>query len=145
MRKTLIAIAAVGGTLLWTVGGAALLRTDRDSDQDSNASPIEAPAPKPEPDPKRIGVHQQAAFPVEVEVPAVDISAPVVPLGLTDGGALEWGLPFFRGLAALLVQVGTLEDDETMVVVSEPRGWLPRDPNFPVGRVVRFKRVREGG
>jgi LPXTG-site transpeptidase (sortase) family protein len=83
MRKWLIAIAAVGGTLLWTVIVAALLWPDRDSHPDSNASHIEAPEPKPEPDPKRIVVDQQAAF------PAVDISAPVVSLGLTDGGALE--------------------------------------------------------
>jgi LPXTG-site transpeptidase (sortase) family protein len=90
MRKWLIAIGAVGGTLLWTAIGAALLWPDRDPDpEDSNASQIEAPAPKPEPDPKRIVVDRQAAFPLEVEVPAVDISAPVVPLGLTDGGALE--------------------------------------------------------
>jgi LPXTG-site transpeptidase (sortase) family protein len=86
MRKWLIAIAAVGGTLLWTVILAALLWPDRDSHPDSNASQIEAPEPKPEPDPKG---NQQAAIPVEVEVPAVDISAPVIPLGLTDGGALE--------------------------------------------------------
>lgn len=84
---SVIAIAAVG---VWTAIGAALLWPDRDSDPDaSNASHIEAPAPKPEPDPKRIAVDQQAAIPVEVEVPAVGISAPVVPLGLTDGGALE--------------------------------------------------------
>jgi sortase (surface protein transpeptidase) len=85
-----IAIAAVGGTLLCTAIGAALLWPDRDSvPEDSNASHIETPRPKPEPDPKRIVVDKQAAFPVEVEVPAVDISARVVPLGLTDGGALE--------------------------------------------------------
>jgi LPXTG-site transpeptidase (sortase) family protein len=77
----LLPVAAIGAALLWP---------DRDSDpEDSNASHIEAPEPKPEPDPKRIVVDQQAAIPVEVEVPAVDISAPVVPLGLTDGGALE--------------------------------------------------------
>ena len=85
-----IAIAAVGGTLLCTAIGAALLRPDGEpGPEDSNASHSEAPKPKPEPNPKRIVVDQQAAIPVEVEVPAVDISAPVVPLGLTDGGALE--------------------------------------------------------
>jgi sortase (surface protein transpeptidase) len=98
MRKSLIAIA-VGVTLLWTAIGAALLWPDRDSDPDSNGSQIEVEAPdeavpprgepKLEPDLARIAVDQQAAVPVEVEVPAVDISAPVVPLGLTDGGALE--------------------------------------------------------
>jgi LPXTG-site transpeptidase (sortase) family protein len=91
MRKWLIAIVAVGGTLLWTAIGAALLWPDRNPDLDSNASHIEAsePRPEPEPDPNRIVVDQQAPIPVEVDVPAVDISAPVVPLGLTDGGALD--------------------------------------------------------
>jgi LPXTG-site transpeptidase (sortase) family protein len=99
MRKSLIAIA-VAVTLLWTAIGAALLWPDRDFDptEDSNGSQseVEAPdgasargEPKLELDPTRIAVDQQAAAPVEVEVPAVDISAPVVPLGLTDGGALE--------------------------------------------------------
>lgn len=85
-----------------------------------------------------IVVHDRIAFPDNEPFDADD---PVITI--TDRGTLEWGLPFFRGLAALLVQVGTLEDDDTMVVRSEPRGWLPRDPNFPAGRVVRFKRVRE--
>ena len=89
MRKLLIAIAAVAGTLLWTAIGAVLLWPDRDSDQDSNASQIEAPAPKPEPDPKRIVVDRQAAIPVEVEVPAVDISAPVVRACLRSGTHLR--------------------------------------------------------
>jgi sortase (surface protein transpeptidase) len=85
-----IAIAAVGGTLLCTAIGAALLRPDGEpGPEDSNASHSEAPKPKPKPDPKRIVVDQQAPIPVDVEVPAVDISARVVPLGLTDGGALE--------------------------------------------------------
>ena len=94
--RGVIAIAAVGGTLLSAAIVAALLWPDRASDpENSNASHVEAPEPKqapepkPEPDPKRIVVDQQAAIPVEVEVPAVNISAPVVPLGLTDGGALE--------------------------------------------------------
>jgi sortase (surface protein transpeptidase) len=83
-----IAIAAVGGTLLCTAIGAALLWPDGEpGPEDSNASHSEAPKPKP--DPKRIVVDQQAPIPVDVEVPAVDISARVVPLGLTDGGALE--------------------------------------------------------
>jgi LPXTG-site transpeptidase (sortase) family protein len=90
-KMTLVtAIAAVGGALLWTAIVAALLWPDRGSGpEDSNASLIEVPEPKPEPEPKRIVVDQQAANPVEVEVPAVDISARVVPLGLTAGGALE--------------------------------------------------------
>jgi sortase (surface protein transpeptidase) len=59
--------------------------------------PIEAPEPKrapepkpePEPEPKRTVIDQRAAVPVEVEVPEVDIAAPIEPLGLTEGGALE--------------------------------------------------------
>jgi hypothetical protein len=82
-------------------------------------------------------VHDRIVYPDNEPYDADD---PVITI--TDRGALEWGLPFFQGLAALLVQVGTLEDEDTMVVRSEPRGWLPRDPNFPVGRVVRFTRVK---
>ncbi|HSL71041.1 MAG TPA: alpha/beta hydrolase-fold protein, partial [Longimicrobiales bacterium] len=60
---------------------------------------------------------------------------------LTDDGVLEWGLPFFRGIAALLVLEATLVDDTTMVVRREPRGWLPRDPNFSSGDPVTYKRT----
>ena len=95
MRKPLIAVAVVG-TLLFTGIGAALLWPDRDSDEDSNGSqtqvdeaPLPGPGSKAEPDPRRIAIDNKAALPGEVEVPAVDISAPVVPLGLTDDGELE--------------------------------------------------------
>jgi predicted alpha/beta superfamily hydrolase len=48
---------------------------------------------------------------------------------LTADGTLEWGLPWFRGLAALLVQNARLQPDGTLRITREPRGWVPRDPN----------------
>jgi hypothetical protein len=47
---------------------------------------------------------------------------------LTADGTLEWGLPWFRGLAALLVQKARLQPDGMLRVAREPRGWVPRDP-----------------
>ena len=47
---------------------------------------------------------------------------------LTEDGTLEWGLAWFRGLAALLVQKASIQPDGTMRVQREPRGWMPRDP-----------------
>jgi hypothetical protein len=88
-----------------------------------------------------IVVHDRVHFPQGEPFEADD---PVVQV--TDGGALEWGLPFFRGLAALLVLRATPVGDDTLVVAREPRGWLPRDPNFEAPRrVVRFARVRGAG
>lgn len=88
MRKWLIAIVAIAGTVLFTVIGAVLLWPDRHSDSEgSNASQIEAS--NPDTDPEGIVVDQRAAIPVEVDVPAVDISAPVIQLGLTATGALQ--------------------------------------------------------
>ena len=59
---------------------------------------------------------------------------------LTSSGELEWGLPWFRGLAALLVLKAELLPDGTMRVTREPRGWLPRGPR--AGRAAeRFRRV----
>jgi predicted alpha/beta superfamily hydrolase len=62
---------------------------------------------------------------------------------LTPEGTLEWGLPFFRGLAALVVLKGRVGDDGTMTVTREPRGWVPRGPDDgSMRRVERFRRVR---
>jgi hypothetical protein len=62
---------------------------------------------------------------------------------VTGNGSLEWGLPFFRGLAALLVLKGRIEDDGTMTVSREPRGWVPRGPDDgTMRRVERFRRQR---
>jgi hypothetical protein len=47
---------------------------------------------------------------------------------VTPTGVLEWGLPWFRGIAALLVLKGEIQPDGTMLVTREPRGWVPRGP-----------------
>lgn len=82
--------------------------------------------------------HDHVTFPEDEPFDADD---PVIQL--TNNGVLEWGLPFFNGLAALVVLKATLVDNETMVVDREARGWVPRDPNFEAHLVVRFKRIRE--
>lgn len=60
---------------------------------------------------------------------------------MTEDGVLEWGLPWFRGLAALVVLMGRIEPDGSMRVTREPRGWVPRDPGAGYTRVQRFRRV----
>ena len=55
-----------------------------------------------------------------------DDDRPVIQV--TADGRLEWGLPWFRGIAALLVLQGELLPDGTMRVTREPRGWVPRGP-----------------
>ena len=60
---------------------------------------------------------------------------------VTPDGTLEWGLPFFRGLAALVVLRGKIQPDGTMIVTREVRGWVPRGPGPDLNRVERFRRV----
>ena len=60
---------------------------------------------------------------------------------VTADGTLEWGLPFFRGLAALVVLRGKIQEDGTMVVTREVRGWVPRGPGADLNRTERFRRV----
>ncbi len=60
---------------------------------------------------------------------------------VTADGTLEWGLPFFRGLAALVVLRGKIEPDGTMVVTREVRGWVPRGPGPDLNRTERFRRT----
>ncbi|HMC57164.1 MAG TPA: alpha/beta hydrolase-fold protein [Gemmatimonadaceae bacterium] len=60
---------------------------------------------------------------------------------LTDAGTLEWGLPWFRGIAALLVLKGQLQPDGTLRVTREPRGWVPRGPTGDMMRTEIFRRV----
>lgn len=60
---------------------------------------------------------------------------------VTPDGTLEWGLPWFRGIAALLVQKARIESDGTMRVQREPRGWVPRGPGGGMKDVERFRRV----
>ena len=60
---------------------------------------------------------------------------------VTSDGTLEWGLPFFRGLAALLVLRGKIEPDGTLTVTREVRGWVPRGPGPELSRTERLRRV----
>ena len=60
---------------------------------------------------------------------------------VTADGTLEWGLPFFRGLAALVVLRGKIQPDGTMLVTREVRGWVPRELGPDLNRVERFRRV----
>ena len=65
---------------------------------------------------------------------------------VTDGGALEWGFPVFRGLAAVLVATGRVLPDGTMTVTTQVRGWAPPldEPRAaPAPSTVRFRRVPE--
>ena len=82
-----------------------------------------------------IVVHDRVPFPGDAPFDADD---PVV--RLTADGTLEWGLPWFRGLAALLVLKARIESDGTMVVTREPRGWVPLQAGPNMLRTERFKR-----
>jgi predicted alpha/beta superfamily hydrolase len=61
---------------------------------------------------------------------------------VTPNGVLEWGLPWFRGIAALLVLEGEILADGTMRVTREPRGWVPRGPAPEMRGVMVFRKVR---
>jgi hypothetical protein len=60
---------------------------------------------------------------------------------VTPDGTLEWGLPWFRGLAALVVLKGRVQDDGTLLVTREPRGWVPRQTGPEMTRTQRFRRA----
>jgi hypothetical protein len=60
---------------------------------------------------------------------------------VTADGTLEWGLPWYRGLAALLVLRGRVLQDGTMQVTRQARGWVPRGPGDDLTRTMRFRRV----
>jgi hypothetical protein len=60
---------------------------------------------------------------------------------VTADGTLEWGLPWFRGLAALLVLRGRMNNDGTMTVSREVRGWVPQGPGPDLTRTERFRRM----
>jgi len=60
---------------------------------------------------------------------------------VTSNGTLEWGLPFFRGIAALVVLRGKIESDGTMVVTRQVRGWVPRGSGPELNRTERLRRV----
>lgn len=60
---------------------------------------------------------------------------------LTPSGTLEWGLPWFQGLAALLVLKGEVQPDGTMKITREARGWVPRGPADGMMRAETMRRV----
>jgi predicted alpha/beta superfamily hydrolase len=66
-------------------------------------------------------------------------SDPVIQV--TADGTLEWGLQWFRGLAALVVLEGRVQSDGTMLVTREPRGWVPQQQGPDIKGVQRFRRV----
>ena len=83
-----------------------------------------------------IVVHDRVQFPNgqwwEDDSPVIQVTA---------DGTLEWGLRWFNGIAALVVLKGKIEQDGTMTVTREVRGWIPRGPGGDLTRVERFKRV----
>ena len=70
----------------------------------------------------------------------IETDGPVV--RMTVDGAFEWGLPYFQGLAALLVLHGTIGPDATMTVTREPRGWVPRQSGPDITMTERLRKVR---
>ena len=60
---------------------------------------------------------------------------------VTADGTLEWGLKWFRGIAALMVMQGRVQPDGTMLVSRQVRGWVPRGPGGDLTRVERFSRM----
>jgi len=70
-----------------------------------------------------------------------DDDAPVI--GMTAGGELEWGQRVFRGIAALLVLQGTIQEDGTMRVTRQVRGWVPRGPTGNMLRTEQLHRASD--
>jgi hypothetical protein len=68
-----------------------------------------------------------------------EVDDPVIQV--TADGTLEWGLPFFRGLAALVVLRGRVGEDGVMTVTREVRGWVPRGPGPELKRTERLRKV----
>jgi hypothetical protein len=65
----------------------------------------------------------------------------VIQVTADGGGTLEWGLPWFRNLPALLVLKGKIMPDGNMLVTREPRGWVPRGSGPDLTREAVFHRV----
>jgi len=86
-----------------------------------------------------IVVHDSIRFP-DGSVDAGDHQV----IQLTNAGVLEWGLPWFRGVAALLVLKGELQPNGTLKVTREPRGWVPRGPGDDMHLTEIFRRVPRG-
>jgi pimeloyl-ACP methyl ester carboxylesterase len=124
----------------------ALLDEERRTPAPANLIPLEVPAKRPTPqgaaaflghwvsvaDPSEHQVDIRASGDTIVVHSRIrlggssydDLDRPVIQL--TADGKLEWGLEWFRGLAALVVLKGELLPDGTMRVTREPRGWVPR-------------------
>jgi hypothetical protein len=68
-----------------------------------------------------------------------DSDSPVIQV--TRDGTLEWGLKWFRGIAALMVMQGRVQPDGTMLVSRQVRGWVPRGPGGDLARLERFSRM----
>ena len=87
-----------------------------------------------------IVVHDRLRFPngdwFEADDPVIQVAS---------DGTLEWGLPFFRGLAALVVLKGQIQPDGTLLVTREPRGWVPRGPDGEMTRMERFRKITAPG
>lgn len=81
-------------------------------------------------------VHDLVQFPNGTSFEGDD---PVIQI--TADGMLEWGLPFFRGIAALVVLRAKVLADGTMTVSREVRNWVPRGPSGDLTRTERFRRV----
>jgi hypothetical protein len=81
-------------------------------------------------------VHDRLQFPsgdwFEADDPVIQITA---------DGTLEWGLPFFRNIAGLLVLQGRITEDGTMIVTEQVRGWVPIGPGPDTSGERRFRRV----
>jgi pimeloyl-ACP methyl ester carboxylesterase len=81
-------------------------------------------------------VHDRVQFPNgdwdESDSPVIQVTA---------DGTLEWGLKWFRGIAALMVMQGKLQPDGTMRVTRQVRGWVPRGPGGDLTRVEHFRRM----
>jgi predicted alpha/beta superfamily hydrolase len=138
-----------------------MLARERVKPQPANFVPLEIPVRRPTPREsraflgrwKKIGERQ--AHEIEISASADTIVVhdriqfpngewfegddPVIQV--TPDGTLEWGLPFFRGIAALLVLRGRILENGSMEVVPQVRGWVPIGPGPDLTRIERFQHV----
>ena len=136
------------------------LTSERASPRPANFIPLEFPVRRPsaaqaaaftgrwvtvaQPDTHEVVIRVSADSIVvhdRVQMRSSDWEADDPVIQVTSDGTLEWGLPFFRGLAALVVLRGKLQPDGTMIVTREVRGWVPRGPGPELNRTERFRRV----
>ena len=136
------------------------LTSERASPRPARFIPLEFPARRPsaaqaaaftgrwvtiaQPDTHEVVIHVSGDSIVvhdRVQMRSSDWEADDPVIQVTSDGTLEWGLPFFRGLAALVVLRGKVQPDGTMIVTREVRGWVPRGPGPELNRTERFRRV----